>query len=147
MYTALDVAKYIVTKCTNDHHSISNLQLQKIMYYIQKDYLTKGKHSNPSKDCLFYDEFEAWHFGPVIPEVYYFFCGAGAMPIPYTTDTVKLLKKDTEIIDSIVEEKRELHPWLMVKETHKAGGAWATTYDNGKGFRKIIPKTSIKERG
>lgn len=34
MYTALDMAKYIIDKCTKDRSPISNLQLQKILYYI-----------------------------------------------------------------------------------------------------------------
>ena len=42
MYTALDFAKYIVKKCIDDGHPISNLQLQKILYYIQKDFLRRG---------------------------------------------------------------------------------------------------------
>ena len=36
MYSALDVSKYIVSKCTRDGHPISNLQLQKILYYVQR---------------------------------------------------------------------------------------------------------------
>ena len=33
MYPVLELAKYIVVKCINDRHPISNLQLQKILYY------------------------------------------------------------------------------------------------------------------
>ena len=39
MYTAMDLAKYIVSKCYYDGCPISNLQLQKILYYIQKEFL------------------------------------------------------------------------------------------------------------
>lgn len=38
---ALEVAKYVVTKCNKDKCPISNLQLQKILYYIQHDFLKK----------------------------------------------------------------------------------------------------------
>ena len=41
MYSALELSKYIVTKCINDGKPISNLQLQKILYYIQRDFLNK----------------------------------------------------------------------------------------------------------
>lgn len=37
-YKAIDIAKNIINKCTIDKHPISNLQLQKILYYIQKDF-------------------------------------------------------------------------------------------------------------
>ena len=72
MYKAIDVAKYIVNKCIDDGYPISNLQLQKILYFIQRYYLQKD-------DQLFDDDFEAWQFGPVIPAVYYKFCGQGVI--------------------------------------------------------------------
>ena len=37
MYSALSMAKYIIDKCTKDKYPISNLQLQKILYYIQRE--------------------------------------------------------------------------------------------------------------
>lgn len=36
MYDALDIAKYIVDKCTVEKCPITNLQLQKILYFLQK---------------------------------------------------------------------------------------------------------------
>ena len=42
MYNAIELSKYIVSKCVHDKCPISNLQLQKILYYIQKDFLSRG---------------------------------------------------------------------------------------------------------
>lgn len=39
IYDALDVAKYIVNKCTSENRPITNLQLQKILYFLQKQHL------------------------------------------------------------------------------------------------------------
>ena len=61
-YQATDIAKYIINKCTIEKHAISNLQLQEILYYIQKEFLEIGLKA-------FEDDFEAWPSGPVIPEV------------------------------------------------------------------------------
>ena len=61
-YSALDLSKYIVSKCVREHCPISNLQLQKILYYIQKDFLLRDS-------IAFADEIEAWQFGPVVPNV------------------------------------------------------------------------------
>lgn len=52
-YKAMDVAKYIITKCARNEHPISNLQLQKILYILQKEYLQRDQK------CLFFDDFEA----------------------------------------------------------------------------------------
>ena len=39
MYSALNIAKYIIDKCTRERYPVSNLQLQKILYYIQREFL------------------------------------------------------------------------------------------------------------
>ena len=140
MYSAVELSKYIVTKCINDGQPISNLQLQKILYYIQKEYLSRGKRA-------FADEIEAWQFGPVVPESYYRFAGFGAMPIslPYEFDDITA--NDKAIVDMVVEEKRKLNPWDLVEDTHRADGAWSQIYKDGAGNRKVIPIALIKAVG
>ena len=138
-YKAIDIAKYIIHKCTIDQHPISNLQLQKILYYVQKTFLEKNM-------VAFDDEIEAWQFGPVVPEVYYQYCGFGAIAIrmKYTTD---ISSSYSCIIDPIVENKRNLNPWDMVEDTHKAGKAWAEIYKDGLGNHCVIPKELIRQKG
>ncbi len=142
MYAALDIAKYVVTKCKRDGKPISNLQLQKILYYIQRDYLRSGS-------IAFQDSIEAWRFGPVVPKVYYYFCGAGSMPliplVEFEGNTISAYDKMR--IDGIVEEKRKLSAWSMVSETHREGGAWDITYQNGKGYRRVIDINLIRMVG
>lgn len=140
MYTAIDLSKYIVLKCIQDEHPISNLQLQKILYYIQKDFLSRD-------DLAFSDSIEAWQFGPVVPNVYYYYCGYGAMPISSTHEIYEVDSEDKSRIDAIVEEKRRLDPWTMVAETHKENGAWDQIYKNGLGNHQIIPTDLIKKVG
>lgn len=142
MYQAVDLSKYIVTKCATDNYPISNLQLQKILYFIQKAYLNQETRA-------FSDEIEAWQFGPVVPNVYYYFSGYGAMPIgdEYDCSGLALTIADYRIIDPIVEEKRLLAPWDLVNETHKQGGAWDKIYRNGLGNHQVIPINLIKEFG
>ncbi len=142
MYTAMDLSKYIVTKCVNDDYPLSNLQLQKILYYVQREYLKQGKYA-------FSDAIEAWQFGPVVPNVYYRFCGFGAMPITRRFADFKesISVRDLTLIDSIVEKKRNLNPWEMVAETHRPGGAWDRTYRKGLGNRQVIQPELIKAEG
>ncbi|MBD5113122.1 MAG: DUF4065 domain-containing protein [Ruminococcaceae bacterium] len=133
MTTAIELARYIVNKCVEDNHPITNLQLQKILYYIQRDYLKK--HNTRA----FMDHVEAWQFGPVVPDVYYAFCYYGAMPIENCYDnTTDMDIDDLDMVDRIVEEKRDLEPWDMVNDTHKRGGAWDKTYKDGAGNRSTI---------
>ena len=122
--------------------TISNLQLQKILYYVQKFSLQNYKKA------LFSDEIEAWAFGPVVREVYDYFCGFGAMTIFYLQIGGSLLsEKDAEFVNKITEEKRILNPWAMVNDTHQKGKAWGLVYRNGFGYKEVIPKRLIAENG
>lgn len=139
-YTALDIAQYIIDKCTREQHPISNLQLQKILYFLQKKYLVdKGQK-------LFIDEIQAWQFGPVVPDVYYQYCGFGSMPITMNYD-IKLEDNDEATVNPIIEEKRGKQPWDLVEETHASGKAWAEVYCEGQGNRRNIPVDLIKTKG
>ena len=40
-YTAVDIAKYIVSYCSGKHRPVSNLKLQKMLYYTWIDYYKK----------------------------------------------------------------------------------------------------------
>lgn len=140
MYTAIDLSRYIVSKCIKDGYPISNLQLQKILYYIQKDFLKRD-------DLAFQDNIEAWQFGPVVPNVYYHYCGYGAMPIISSRESFDINQKDLSDVDCIVEQKRKLRPWELVAETHKENGAWAQIYRNGLGNHMVIPLELIKAEG
>lgn len=135
---ALDLAKYIVTKCVRDKKCISNSQLCRILYIVQRESL---KHSKRAFD----DKFEAWAFGAVIVNVYYYFCGNGAMPIISTYDVKP--PKNQSFIDKIVEKTREMEPLALNKLAYPRRCAWELTFDKGRGNRKIIPDDLILRYG
>lgn len=64
MYKAMDVAHYIIKREYDKDRPVSNLQLQKLLYFIQGYFYACGE------DGCFEDKIEAWDFGPVIPNVY-----------------------------------------------------------------------------
>lgn len=123
--TALELSKYIINLCQKYGRPISNLKLQHILYYI-KHYCVK--HLN---EPLFFDNLEAWVFGAVNPNVYYYFCGHGANPITIKFDekeyksVFELNDKFKDVIDFIVEEKFRKPSWDLIKDIHKENGAWA----------------------
>lgn len=55
-YNAIDLARYIISKCSKEQCPISNLQLQKILYYIQVEWLSKNN------EPLFNNDICAWQF-------------------------------------------------------------------------------------
>lgn len=139
MYSALNIAKYIIDKCTREKYPISNLQLQKILYYIQREFLQQGAMAFP-------ENIEAWQFGPVVPGVYKQYCGFGALPIRMRY-TVVIQENDQRIINPIIEKKRILNPWDMVSDTHSSGKAWDLIYNDGLGDHQVIPQDLIRSKG
>ncbi|MFD2419431.1 Panacea domain-containing protein [Amycolatopsis pigmentata] len=64
-YNASTVAKWFVAWAeADDEATLSNLKLQKLLYYAQGHYLALTGRP------LFDDEIQAWSHGPVVPAVY-----------------------------------------------------------------------------
>ena len=78
MYDVLDIARFVINYCNDREYDISNLRLQKLLYFIQAYYL-----GLKNKMPLFKEDFEAWDFGPVIPCVYQEYKAFGGSNIPY----------------------------------------------------------------
>lgn len=73
--TAIELSKNIITYAAMNEYPVTNLKLQKTLYYVQGYYLTWfGKP-------IFEDEIVHWAYGPVVPEAYFQFCSYGASAI------------------------------------------------------------------
>lgn len=139
MYDVLDIAKYIIKKCVDEEEPISNLQLQKILYFIQRDYLMKFD------EPLFEENIVAWKFGPVVVDVYYKYCNYGALKLnKHIEIEIPFKRKERKLIDNVIVEKRRRNPWELVEETHKEGSPWYETCTN-EGLGSIITKELIRE--
>ncbi len=76
-FSAHDAAKYFIGLVDEDAgDSISNLKLQKLLYYAQGFHL--AIHGKP----LFHEKIKAWDHGPVVPQVYHPYKKHGANAIP-----------------------------------------------------------------
>jgi len=137
MVSALELAKYILK---NSKEELSNLELQKTLYFTELDYIKEfDKH-------LISDEFEAWQYGPVAREVYYKYRNYGANSIDKPEEetlTKKLTKEELEIINQAIEKCNKESYWNLVEKSHKKNGAWARSFKEDK--KEIISKSLIKE--
>ena len=79
MNDVLDVCRYVINYSNERGYGISNLKLQKILYFIQAYFLIT------EDTCCFSDKIEAWNFGPVVPRAYREYKGFGAGNIPPIT--------------------------------------------------------------
>ena len=132
MYKALDIAIYTINHVNKSNSKITNLKLQKILYYIQAAFLCEKK-----KPC-FSDPILCWRHGPVIRSVYDAFNKYGDKDIPtqsYVTRIIsengklKLTKvefneniisyQDRKLINKVVEALMVYSPWYLVDRTHE----------------------------
>lgn len=138
-YKVLDVARYIIKRCNLHNQAISNLKLQKILYFVQAEFLV-----TKNQPC-FDETIEAWAFGPVVPEAYHRYKGYGAGNIPALRtlpDRILISESDQELINGIVDECAQYSASDLVDITHRQT-PWKSAYRAG--FNQPITNESIKE--
>ena len=146
MYPVLEVARYIVNYCNDKNYSISNLKLQKLLYFVQAYFLI----ASPNKEPCFGEAMEAWDFGPVVPVVYSEFKRFGGTNIPkisnyYINTTGKIfdyqpVKFENNVISDndkvLINDVLEKFKWYtaadLVNITHNQD-PWIKAYANGRG--------------
>lgn len=131
-YASIEVAKFIITECFKRNLSISNLKLQKMLYFLWADfYRETGK-------WLFAEEVCAWQFGPVVPSVYYEYCSYAGRPIAeYYESNINF--SDERILEKSILKYGTKTANELVAMTHRKGGAWDEIYQGGIGNRRVIP--------
>lgn len=137
-YSAQDVANYTVSYCTKQNSPISNLKLQKLLYFMWVDYYKKSGQS------LFLDDICAWKLGPVVPSVYYEFCSYAGMPISLTLEN-SIDGSDILVLNEIIDQYLPKAASTLVDRTHKKGTPWDVIYQDGFGNREVIPFGLIKK--
>ena len=132
-----DVAQYIVNYFIQMNKPVTNLKLQKLLYFSWIDYFIC------KREYLFKEHFEAWVLGPVVPEAYYEFCAYGADLI-FRFKDVKLSGVNIDVLNAILLKYADVSPYTLVDKSHVKGGAWAETYREGKGRWHRIEFERIK---
>jgi uncharacterized phage-associated protein len=74
-YPALTIAKWFIAWAQAEREELSNLKLQKLLYYAQ------GHHLAQRGAPLFTEQIQAWSHGPVVPPVYREFKTSGSSSI------------------------------------------------------------------
>ena len=75
-YNVLDICRHVINFSNDKDYGISNLKLQKVLYFIQAYFLIS------TNEKCFKERIEAWDFGPVVPEAYREYKQFGSGDIP-----------------------------------------------------------------
>ncbi len=145
MLTSSNVANNFLEYGFNENIHITPMKLQKLVYILYKEYLKETDYK------LFSETFEAWKYGPVLPNLYSEFKNFKAKPI-----TKYALNSDSSVSKVKMEPGTQFYiifnsVWTKYKHfsggelsdfTHKTDGAWDKSIKNNT---YILADSDIKE--
>lgn len=127
MGTALDVANwFLAATAKSAGDSITNLKLQKLVYYAQAYSLAfRGQP-------LFNESIEAWDHGPVAAPVYhrYKYCGRDPIPCDGVVIGTEFDADEIEILDLVLQTQGHKSAWELRQQTHREKPWLAHSQDN-----------------
>jgi len=137
--SALSAAKYLAEL---SNWSLSNLAIQKLLYIAHMVHL--GRHQTK----LIAEPFEAWDYGPVVPETYHALKSFGADPVKNVFRRVPSIDDngtEAAALRDVYQEFGHLPASRLVSATHRRNGAWWSVYRPG--FQcTIIPTENIQSQ-
>lgn len=148
-YDGRDIANFILDICDENDRKITNLALQKIIYFCHVWSLIDFDRP------LIKQRFEAWQYGPVLPYVYREFKEFDASPI--TKRAQKLNIETGEKVVASIRFDETTEDWLkrvinfysrlsagqLVELTHTENGPWAKVW---KHEGAVNPGMKINDR-
>ena len=111
--TASVIADYFIYIANETGSYISNLKLQKLVYYAQAWHL--AVYNAP----LFDEDFEAWVHGPVIPALYYEYKQFGWKPILKEVERPSFSQEIQELLDEVTDEYFACDAFELEQMTHQ----------------------------
>ncbi|MDR1873455.1 MAG: DUF4065 domain-containing protein [Synergistaceae bacterium] len=129
-YSAIEVACWILSEAADRNISLSNMQLQKNLYYAQ------GYLLGMCGEKLFDDPIMAWEHGPVVPSVYSAYKKHGRKTITPPPGVV-VPEELRGLIRLIVSEKSILSASTLRKATHEEMPYATTPGDEEKTPQKL----------
>lgn len=136
MYDAITVSHYIIDYEESKGRTVSNLRLQKLLYFVQSIFLTIA-------GCpCFEEDLEAWDYGPVVPEVYrkYKIFGSTMIPPEENIDSLDIKDDDRYLIDYALDMCAKYTTRQLVDISHKQS-PWKNAYVPG--MNNVITKDAI----
>ena len=135
MYNSLEVAWKMLQIAKRKGLSLSNLQLQKLVY------IAHGYMLGWQNKALISDNVEAWNYGPVISSVYHGFkhFGDSKIEVDPNVDNIKTnLDSDglaIQVIDGVLNLYGHLDAMHLVNLTHQPDTPWYITWNEMGGNR------------
>lgn len=140
MYKTKDIANYIIDFTIKQEKPITNLKLQKMLYFIQG--FSYAKTNQPFIDA----EFEVWPYGPTIRDLYIDYSVYGS----FTIDKIENLnpkehiisQNDKEFLNKVIEKLNKYSDNQLVNISKAGDSPYTETYQK-EGLKGIIDNKLI----
>lgn len=142
-------AYYLIKKFKDDGKSVTNLQIQKLMYFFEAYYMNVY-----DVDELYDCNFCAWAYGPVAIPLYKELKKFGNGNIELTEENIERAEKVSEdkknLLDKIYNVFKDVAAMTLVDFTHMTGSPWKDVWERngrkvGYGADTYINKIKTKE--
>ncbi|WP_071972930.1 type VI toxin-antitoxin system SocA family antitoxin [Sulfitobacter alexandrii] len=149
------VANLLLDEADQRGIRVTNLALQKLLYFAH------GIHLTQTKQPLLTGYFEAWQYGPVHPSVYRAFKESGSSPIQMRAqgqDPLTGRKRElvipvelsvVDLVRQVLHSYGRMSPGRLVDLSHAPGSPWAHIVDKARtdvAFGLRIPDNVIVDR-
>ena len=117
-YNVIDIAKKIICRTDVEHgDAVTNLKLQKLLYYMQ------GFHLAFFGVPFFNEAIEAWTYGPVVPVAFQEFkkYKKRAINPENYTDSLVLTDEQQQMFDMVYSEYNRFSAVTLMNMTHTEG--------------------------
>lgn len=136
MNNMMDLANYIIQRAIDRGTPITNLHLQKILYFVFRESIQDGENINFLRRI--YDEnFLVWRYGPVVETVYEEYSSYGSMEIDEPTEEPR---RNYRRLDAYIDENIDENVFSLVNESHRHQH-WVTNESRIQIGRSNIPYT------
>jgi uncharacterized phage-associated protein len=139
-YPAIYIANLFVKKAMSEGLPITQMKLQKIIYFAE------GYHMAKYDKPLISEPFQAWKYGPVIPVIYEQYKEFGSRPIVADIDkfTLGSMSQETDLSKSAKDAME--YTWQVTRDisaeklsawTHLENSPWNKVYSDSDWSRRI----------
>lgn len=133
----LNVAMFFINAGVREDKPITHLKLQKLLYFAQGWALAAHNKS------LFENDFQAWKYGPVQPEIYHTFCEYGGRQIELNFPDIEFSEEESFILELVWRAYGKLSGQELSARTHEKGTPWDLSFRDGE-RDIVIPKKLIQ---
>jgi len=113
MKSAVDIARYFLCRVDREAgDTISPLKLQKLVYYAQAWSLVFRN------EPLFFQDIEAWVYGPAIHDVWHEYKDYHYRDIPAPEELIEFAKDEIEVLEEVWDTYGELSARYLQELTH-----------------------------